>query len=81
MRQFILTYLTPEDQLIVDKNMNIEDPGKLGCKTLQRIWAKMEDKKMLDNCFCSGSTRKSFKKMFYEMYAEFRNQGNEQTGN
>jgi hypothetical protein len=65
---------------LVEKNMYIEDPGKLGCKSLQRVWEKIEDKKMLNNCFCSSATRKSFKKMFYEMYAEFKNR-NEKRGN
>ncbi len=72
MKDFILVDLPVEDLNLIEKVSSIEDPGKLNCRMLQTIWSKIENKKFLSNCFCSSSTRKTFKKMFFEMYNEYQ---------
>lgn len=79
MRDFILTELPTEDLNLIEKVNLVDDPGKLNCRTLQNIWAKIENKKFISNCFCSASTRKTFKKMFFEMYNEYQQFKNDKT--
>ncbi len=71
MKKFIYDQLTNEDLHFIEKIKRTQIPGKLECKELQRIWQKIEDRNFVSNCFCSSSTRQTFRKMFFEMYDEY----------
>lgn len=68
-----MTELSTDSVNLIEKLRGVDDIGKINCRTFQNIWSSLEnDKKFISNCFCSLSSRKTFKNMFYQMYDEYQ---------